>query len=100
MNAIIDTGILVAIVNPKDKHHQWALSVVGGYKAPFVTSEAVLTEAHFLIVKLTQRPVFVTQFIEAGFLTVGRIFDEDASAMSALLLKYANVPMSLADAML
>jgi uncharacterized protein len=98
VNAIIDTGVLVALVNAKDKHHGWAISVVNGYKALFVTSEAVLTEAQFLISRLKQAPVFVSNFVEVGFLTVASIFDERAAAASMFFNKYRNVPMSLADA--
>jgi uncharacterized protein len=43
--AILDTGPLVAAFNPRDMHHAWALEQSKQLASPFITCEAVLTEA-------------------------------------------------------
>lgn len=46
---IADTGLIVGLLNPNDQHHAWsresAFNIVGG----FLTCEAVISEADFLV---------------------------------------------------
>jgi predicted nucleic acid-binding protein len=44
-NVILDTGVLIAFLMPRDKHHHWAVSSLQAAKYPVLTCEAVLTEA-------------------------------------------------------
>jgi hypothetical protein len=47
----MDTGPLVAFLNRRDRHHGWTVKTVGGLQAPFLTCEAVLSEACFPLEK-------------------------------------------------
>lgn len=47
MNAITDTGFLVAFANARDIHHAWALDVADHVTEPLLTCEAVLAETAF-----------------------------------------------------
>jgi predicted nucleic acid-binding protein len=47
MNAIVDTGFLVALLETHDRHHQWATDVAEGVKWPALTCESVLSETAF-----------------------------------------------------
>jgi predicted nucleic acid-binding protein len=46
--AIVDTGVLVALINRKDTHHLWAKEVWKQLRPPLLTCEPVITEACFL----------------------------------------------------
>lgn len=46
---LVDTGILVALLNRKEQRHSWAAERSRTLPAPFLTCEAVLTEAYFLV---------------------------------------------------
>jgi len=45
MRLIADTGLLVAFLNRRDAHHDWARALVAEADFPILTSEPVLTEA-------------------------------------------------------
>ena len=47
MNAIGDTGFLVAMMQKNDEHHRWAAELGSQLSWPIVTCEAVLAEAAF-----------------------------------------------------
>jgi predicted nucleic acid-binding protein len=45
MKIIADTGFLVALLNRRDAHHDWAKSLIAAVDFPIITSEPALTEA-------------------------------------------------------
>ena len=47
MDAIADTGYLVALLRRQDKHHAWATGLAAQVSLPLLTCEAVLAEAAF-----------------------------------------------------
>jgi len=47
MDAIADTGYLVALLRRQDKHHAWAKGLAADVSLPLLTCEAVLAEAAF-----------------------------------------------------
>lgn len=47
MNAIADTGYLVALLRREDSHHEWAKEIATQVSLPLLTCEAVLAEATF-----------------------------------------------------
>lgn len=47
MKGIADTGFLVALVNRRDGHHEWASSLEQQLTGPLLTCEAVLAETAF-----------------------------------------------------
>jgi uncharacterized protein len=49
LKLIVDTGPLVALLDRRDGLHRWAVETFEGLSPPFLTCEAVMTEAaHFL----------------------------------------------------
>lgn len=98
--ALLDAGPLVAYLYPRDAYHDWAVGQFKAAKAPFVTCDAVLTEACFLTARSGQPPVRVLQLFDAGVVRLGFDMADELTAIRALIQRYANVPMSLADACL
>ena len=47
MNAIVDTGFLVALLEANDSHHAWAVEVAEQIRWPALTCESVLSETAF-----------------------------------------------------
>ncbi|MGA7907638.1 MAG: hypothetical protein WCA16_09560 [Candidatus Sulfotelmatobacter sp.] len=47
MNAIADTGLIVALVREEDQYHPWAVEMAKQITWPVLTCEAVLAEAAF-----------------------------------------------------
>ncbi len=97
---LLDTGPLVALLHRRDKYHAWAKAQVEQLPAPLLTCEPVLTEACFLLRKLSGGSNAVLELVESGLLEVGLQLPGEITALKKLMARYANVPMSLADACL
>lgn len=100
VKVLMDTGPLVAYLSARDTHHHWAVEQFETLDFPFITCEPVLTEACFLSVRDGLSPSRVLETVSRGVLRIGFSVDEELSAIQALIDRYADVPMSLADACL
>jgi predicted nucleic acid-binding protein len=99
-SVVVDTGPLIAALDADETHHEWTRTQLESLRPPLLTCEAVLTEATFLLARVGADPGMIVHLITAGLLTIVPLFDENAEAITRLLRRYANVPMSLADACL
>lgn len=97
---LLDTGPLVAFLNRRDRHHQWAVAQWAAVKPPFFTCEAVLAESCFLLRRSAGGSQAVMQLLIRGIVAVPFYLEEAMPAVAKLLFRYASVPMSLADACL
>ena len=61
---VIDAGPLVALLNRRDRHHAWVREVLGTVEPPVFTCEAVISEACFLLARLTGGQDAVLEGIE------------------------------------
>jgi predicted nucleic acid-binding protein len=98
--ALLDTGPLAAYLYPRDTYHDWAVRQFEAADAPFLTCEAVLTEACFLAARNGQAAISVLQMFSCGVVRISLDIEEELPGIEALMKRYANVPMSLADACL
>ena len=97
---ILDTGPLVALLNRRDRHHGWAREQWTHIAPPLLTCEAVLAEACFLVRRFDGGQAAVLALASRGVLDLSFHVAEETTAVSRLLKKYQDVPMSLADACL
>ena len=98
--AIADTGPLAAFLDRRERHHAWAVEQMRTLKAPLLVCEPVLTEAMFLLSGFPVVGEKLMHWLERGVLETGFHLDDHSQAIAALLAKYQDVPMSLADACL
>ncbi len=96
----LDTGPLVALLDASEREHARMSQLVQSLPSPFVTVEPVLTEACFLLRRVAGGPAAVLGLVREGLVRVQSIIDQDAAKVEAMMTKYKNVPMSLADACL
>lgn len=97
---IVDTGPLVALLNAKDHSHAWVVQQLQDIQPPMVTCESVLAEATYLTRQTPGARVALIEMVGEGFLTIGMAVADHHSALLAMVRRYADVPMSLADACL
>ena len=97
---LADTGPLVAYISETDQHHRWALATFGSFYEPVYTCEAVVLEALFLLRSASLGIETFLQLIERGAVRIDFSLDENRADVLNLLRKYADQPMSLADACL
>lgn len=100
VKGLLDTGPLVAFLNRRDRHHAWATGRLGEIEAPLLTCEAVVSEACFLLRHVEGGSEAVMRLLDRGLLLIPFRLEEEAPGVRRLLVRYANVPMSLADACL
>jgi predicted nucleic acid-binding protein len=97
---LVDTGPLVAFLNRRDRHHRWALDTMASLSPPLLTCEAVLSEAIYLVRQLPDGPEAVMELLLRGLVRPVFHLEEEADPVRALLAKYKDVRMDLADACL
>lgn len=95
---LVDAGVLVALIARRDRHHQWAVSQSTQWPAPWLTCESVLSEAFFLCGISGGKAL--AGFLRRGLLEVRFDLGTEIESVLALMEKYRDVPMSLADACL
>ena len=97
---LLDTGPLVAYLTERDAYHDWAVDTFAGLDPPAITCEPVLTEATFLVVRNGQPATLVLDYALESEMRIGLQLEREMQIISDLMRRYANVPMSLADACL
>lgn len=94
---IVDTGPLVALINRADSAHAWVMQQMGGILPPLITCEAVLAEATYLTRQTPGARAALIEMVGENFLSIGMTIADHHSALLAMVRRYDNVPMSLAD---
>lgn len=95
---IVDTGPLVALWDPSDQHHEWAVESLKDLTGPLHTCESVLNETFFLLARVPKgRRNFISSLRKPNFIKVLWIFENDKHSVLDLLEKYQDTPASLAD---
>lgn len=97
---LVDTGPFVALFDPKDGEHRRCREILRGLVDPLWTTVPVLTEAFHMLAPGSQGASRLREFVLRGALSVWFM---DAAALArafALMSRYADHPMDLADASL
>ena len=99
---VVDTGPIVALLDADESRHDWARARFEELRAPLLTCEAVLSVASFLLRRAGADPGLPARLVRRGVLEVAGLFESDADtdALVRLMRRYADVPMSFADACL
>ena len=97
---LLDTGPLVAFLNRNDRYHRWAREILDSIPPPLWTCEAVISEACFLVRRLEGGPGAVLELVRRGLVIPTFRLDAEIVVVNQLLDKFADIPMSLADACL
>lgn len=93
MNAIADTGFIVAIWSKTPARRQWARHWLGKAALPLLTATANLQEAGWLL----NNHAYPIQMVLDGDLEIALDTQEEANALHGLISKYGG-RMDLADA--
>lgn len=95
---LADTGPLVALFDPNDRHYPLALAFFQSHEGALLTTLAVVTEVtHLLAVR---RQVAFLAWLRGGGALIEPIGVDDLAAIERLTGKYADHPMDFADSTL
>ncbi len=97
---IVDTSALIALIYEKDARHNWAKSRLANLRLPYLTCEAVITEACFLLKGVHDGQQTVLSYLSNGILEIDFDLSTEVERIAYLMKRYENVPMSFADACL
>jgi predicted nucleic acid-binding protein len=96
--AVVDAGFLVALLSRRDANHRWAVDQAQRFPPPWSTCEAVLSEA-FHLLEARGEPGLAALLRRRAVVSAFNL-NADLERLLKLMEKYADVPMSLADACL
>ena len=97
-SVLVDASFVVALFNRRDRHHHWAVVQSGNHPRPWLTCEPALSEAFFVVGP--RGAPWLRTFLRRGSLRLAFDLDGQLEPVLKLMEKYADVPMSLADACL
>lgn len=97
---LIDTGVIVALLDRDQASHAAAAAAVAQIEAPLVTCEAVISESCYLLRHLTGAAETVTENVSAGLFQIPFQLAPQASAVKQILRKYRDQRIDFADACL
>jgi uncharacterized protein len=100
MKIIADTGVLTAFLDKRDFRHSWVLENFKTLPKPFVTCEAVIAETSHLLQNVFNGQEMLLSLLESGLIELDFSLSDEVSDVKTLMKKYADMPMSLADACL
>ena len=97
---LLDTGPLVSFLSQEQEHSDWVVAQWKRLRPPLLTCEPVLTETTFLLKRggAGADPVF--ELLERGIIRVALGIEDQSTDLRALMRRYRDRPMSLADACL
>jgi len=99
-SVLLDTGPLVALLHADDRDHAASLEFFEGFRGTLLTTEAVLTEAVYLLGRVPGGADACLEFFLRGGATLFPQSRESLLRCKQLMARYADVPMDFADATL
>jgi predicted nucleic acid-binding protein len=97
---LLDTGVIVALLDRSEKLHQACADAVQELEAPLITCEAVIAESCYLLRNLAGAPETVIENVAAGIFQVAFQLSREAAGVKQVLRKYRDRKIDLADACL
>ena len=97
---LLDTGPLVAYLGEGLTHGEWVVDQWKRLRPPLGTCEPVLTEAAFLLKRERRDTDPLWALLERGVIRIGLGVEPQLADLRALMRRYRDRPMSLADACL
>jgi uncharacterized protein len=95
---LVDAGPLVAIIDRGDVHHDDCVRALKAIRDPLLTVWPAFTEAMYLLGFSWQGQSALWEMLEMESLRLATLDHQDAQRMKALMHKYRDLPMDLADA--
>jgi predicted nucleic acid-binding protein len=98
-SVIVDASFLVALHSRRETNHGWADRSARRYPPPWHTCDAAISETFHLLGPGEGTSVFAA-LLQRGVVAASFRFADSHEAVLSLMRKYADVPMSFADACL
>jgi predicted nucleic acid-binding protein len=100
VNALVDTGVILALLDRSDNWHTACVAAYNRAQLPLLTTEAVLTEVFHLTYRNLRDVQGVWKLLRVGAIRMVSIEHDELPQIHALMENYADHPMDFADATL
>lgn len=97
---LVDAGPLVALLDRSDDRHEDVVEALKGIQDPLVSVWPAVVEAMYLLSFSWPAQKALWELLETGTLHLLPLEEADLGPMKALMEKYRDLPMDLADASL
>lgn len=97
-SVLVDSSFLVALLRQRDSQNAWAADAATRFGPPWHTCEAVLSETVYVLGP--EQAKFLLELLTLQALHISFAIANHLERLVALMQKYTDVPMSLADACL
>jgi uncharacterized protein len=97
---LLDTGVIVALLDRSERFHQACADAVRELEAPLITCEAVIAESCYLLRNLAGAPEAVIENVAAGIFQLAFQLSREAAGVKQVLRKYRDRKIDFADACL
>ena len=97
---LVDTSVIVALLDRSERHHTRCVTVMEGLERPLVTCEAVIAESCYLLRGLPGAADTILENVERGVFQIPFQLSRVASPVRSILRKYRDLAPDLADACL
>lgn len=97
---LLDTGVVVALLDRSEKHHRQCAEVIAELARPIVTCEAVIAESCYLLRRLPGAPEVALENVAQGVFLIPFQLSRAASSVRNIMRKYSDLPADFADACL
>lgn len=98
MNAILDTGPWVALIDRSESMHDMCVRWFKDYSGKLYSTEAVLTEVLYLLNFSVKAQTAAIDFVLKSVVELIPASGESLKKVRALMRKYSDPPMDYADA--
>lgn len=88
---LIDTGPIVAMLNPAEQHHETCVEIFRAMDGPLLTCWPVITEAMWLLRKSPVGQIKLLEALEIGAIQLLTIDQSSAPTLKALFNRYKTL---------
>lgn len=97
---LLDTGVIVALLDRNERHHKSCVAAVQGVAVPLVTCEAVIAESCYLLRSFHGAPEAILENVVSGTFQIPFQLSRSASQIQRVFRKYKDREVDFADACL
>jgi uncharacterized protein len=94
---LLDTGVIVALLDRSEQHHAKCVEAVQNLSAPLVTCEAVIAESCYLLREIHGAAEAVLENVATGTFQVRLQISQCARSVQKLIRKYRDRRADFAD---